>query len=189
MAIRLDAISAGYPGKPVLKEFSLTIEEGKPLAIAGPSGTGKTTILRLLAGLLLPTAGRIEGLTDLRVSMVFQEDRLLPWCTARQNVAAVLPKKSEQEALAALARMELADASEAYPAALSGGMQRRVALARALAYGGDLLLLDEPFKGLDPALRTRIAKELRAPYTVLVTHDPEEAELMGAEVVEVEALA
>jgi len=135
---------------------------------------------RLLAGLLMPLEGTITGLSDKRISMVFQEDRLLPWCTALANVAAVSDLEAAKHWLA---QMELEAEMMKYPAELSGGMQRRVAIARACAFGGDILLLDEPFKGLDEGLAGRVMERVfaAAPLTVLVTHDGALAERLGAE--------
>lgn len=183
--IHLTDISFSYGEKPVLKNYSLSLPESGVFAITGPSGVGKTTLLCLLAGILRPQAGRIEGLSGLRVSMVFQEDRLLPWYTAYENVLYALPREhmqKEQTARDWLEKMELQQAMHQLPLALSGGMQRRVALARACAYGGDILLLDEPFKGMDESLRLRVGAHIKtaAPLIVLVTHDLEDAERMGA---------
>ncbi len=184
MSIRLIEVSAGYSAHPVLDRLLLTLPERGAIQLTGPSGCGKTTLLRVLAGLHTPTSGWIEGLDGLRVSMVFQEDRLLPWCTALENVLCVLKNGEESEKLALtwLSRMELADAAHKYPDELSGGMQRRLALARALAYGGDLLLLDEPFNGLDKELRVRIATHIKkaAPLIVLVSHEEDDADLLDA---------
>lgn len=184
MSVRLREVTAGYAEKTVLRAVSLALPETGALAVTGPSGCGKTTLLYVLSGLLAPWSGTVEGTKDLRVSMAFQEDRLLPWCTALENVCAALPggMKEKDAALAWLSRLELEEAANRYPAALSGGMRRRVALARALAYGGDLLLLDEPFNGLDEALRERIAPAVKsaAPLVVLVTHSPKDALLFDA---------
>lgn len=184
--IALKNIRAGYGDKIVFQNLNITLPERGVLAILGPSGSGKTTLLRLLAGLLQPLSGEITGLAGLRVSMVFQEDRLLPWRTALENVLFSLPREMQGREAAArgwLEKMELAEAADVYPTALSGGMQRRVALARACAYGGDLLLMDEPFKGLDEALRARVAEDIKqaAPLLVMLTHDHEDADMMGAE--------
>lgn len=177
--ILLKNIVCAYDGKLVLNGLSLSLPETGVVALTGPSGSGKTTFLRLLAGLLLPASGSVEGMDGKRVSMAFQEDRLIPWLTALENVALVCA--DESRARETLGRLELADALEKRPDELSGGMQRRVALARALCYGGDVLLLDEPFKGLDDALKARVAECIRGvfPLTVIATHDMNEAELLG----------
>ena len=179
--IRLENITAGYAGKEVLRDLSLCLPDTGAVAVMAPSGFGKTTLLRVLAGLLKPTAGTLRGLENKRISFLFQEDRLLPWLTAEKNVAVI---SDEKTARAWLEKMEIADGGQ-YPREMSGGMQRRVALARALAFGGDVLLLDEPFQGLDEALRGRIAGRIRgaAPLIVLSVHDREEAALLGAQVI------
>lgn len=184
--IRLTDIHAAYGDKPIFTSLHLTLPASGAVAITGPSGKGKTTLLRLLAGLYRPLSGQIDGLDGLTVSMAFQEDRLLPWYSAYENVLLPLPADlagRDQLAETWLQRMELGDVLRQYPAALSGGMQRRVALARACAYGGDILLLDEPFQGLDHALRARIAAHIKnaAPLIVLVTHDKDDATLFEAE--------
>ncbi len=191
MSIRLMNVSVRYGEKEVLSSISLTLPENGAVALFGPSGSGKTTLLRVLAGLECPKSGQVEGLSGKRVTMVFQEDRLLPWYTAYENVLLALPDampNRERVARDWLSRMELADAADQLPAELSGGMCRRVALARALAYGGDILLLDEPFNGLDDALRGRVAAHIKnaAPLIVLVTHDEAEAALIDAQSISLE---
>ncbi|HIW73618.1 MAG TPA: ATP-binding cassette domain-containing protein [Firmicutes bacterium] len=189
MAITLENVDFAYPsGRTVLERFSLTLPERGAVCLFGPSGCGKSTLLRLLAGLEKPQGGQIDGLPP-SAAVVFQENRLLPWLTAQENVALPLERlltKREAAARAGewLKRVSLADAAGLYPAALSGGMQRRVAIARALAFPAGLLLLDEPFSGLDEALWRElarlIARERAERPTVLVTHIREEAEAMGA---------
>ncbi len=177
--ILLKNIVCAYDGQLVLNGLSRSLPETGVVALTGPSGSGKTTFLRLLAGLLKPASGSVEGMGGKRVSMAFQEDRLLPWLTALENVALVCG--NEGLARETLSRFELGDALKKRPGDLSGGMQRRVALARALCYGGDVLLLDEPFKGLDDALKARVAEHVKGafPLTVIATHDMDEAELLG----------
>lgn len=189
MPIMFDQVDFAYDTVQVLRKVSLTLPDQGVICLSGPSGCGKTTLLRLLAGLERPSGGQILGLEDKRPSMVFQENRLLPWMTVTDNLLSVVPRVREPERQAALKLLEamgLAEYAEEYPAALSGGMKRRAAIARALLYGGDILLLDEPFTGLDPALRQRIVPMLldrfRDKLIVLVTHLQEEAAMMGARV-------
>ena len=184
--ICLQHVTAGYPEKEVLHQLSLDLLEEGAAALMAPSGYGKTTLLRVLAGLLPIQAGKITGLQGKKIAFLFQEDRLLPWLTAEKNVEIV---SSREMARYWLAQMEIPDPSQ-YPREMSGGMQRRVALARAMAYGGDILLLDEPFKGLDGELRSRIAGRIRGqfPLTVLSVHDAEEARLMDATVLRLDQI-
>ena len=179
--IVLTRVSKVYGGQIVLQDLDLTIPGGKITAVMGPSGLGKTTLLKILLG-LEDCEGSVDGLDGRKVSTVFQESRLLPWLTLRQNLELVYGAGHEKAIDRALARMELTDAADKRPSELSGGMQRRGALARALAYDGDVLILDEPFTGLDEELKDRIAGSLCAQWregqkTVLfVTHDSAEAQ-------------
>lgn len=178
--IVLEGVSKTYEGKPVLQDLSLRFEEGKVTAIMGPSGLGKTTLLKILLG-LESCEGSVTGMEGRRPAVVFQESRLLPWLSLKQNLELVCGPGKDREIADALALMELTDAADKKPAELSGGMQRRGALARAIAYGGDILVLDEPFTGLDEDLKERIAGKLSRQWresgqTVLfVTHDSTEA--------------
>ena len=178
--IVLEGVSKTYEGKPVLQDVSLRFEEGKVTAIMGPSGQGKTTLLKILLG-LESCEGSVQGMEGRRPAVVFQESRLLPWLSLKQNLELVCGPGKDREIAEALALMELTDAADKKPSELSGGMQRRGALARAIAYGGDVLVLDEPFTGLDEDLKERIAGKLAAQWresgkTVLfVTHDSAEA--------------
>ncbi len=172
--------------RPVLQQFSLELPDQGIVCLVGPSGCGKTTALRLLAGLEAPVAGLVSGLAGRRPSMVFQENRLLPWETARQNAATTPDDGRGEEWLTALG---LGDSLERRPADLSGGMARRVAIARALAAPHDLLLLDEPFAGLDETAWRDAAQRIAAAtrgLTVLVTHVLDHATAMGATVVRLE---
>ena len=184
--LKLSGISHRYGEHPVLTNQALTLCSGQRLALMGPSGCGKTTLLRIAMGLLSPTEGTVEN-TFRKTAVVFQEPRLLPWRTALENVNLVLGdgKTTLETAKAYLEQVNLEDALDKYPRELSGGMQQRVALARALAAQGDLLILDEPFKAMDEALRDQIialtAKTDAA--ILLVTHEEAEAKALGCEII------
>ena len=192
MAIKLQELSFSYGDQPVFDHFSLDLPDSGTVCLYGPSGCGKTTVLRLLAGLEKPETGRIEGVQGTTFSFVFQENRLLPWMSVYENVAAVLPKPWNNEQIEdSLAMVGLEQASRKLPGELSGGMQRRVAIARALTYDGDVLLLDEPFNGLDMQLKQHmigvISQQYRNRLIVLVTHNQEEAHQMGATLIKMNA--
>ena len=185
--LKLENISVRFDGKPVLSDCSLSLEGGERLAIMGPSGCGKTTLLRVALSLQPPDTGSVSADVG-RTAAVFQEPRLLPWRTAAENVNVVLSDGPETmpEALSVLERVELSDAVGKYPSELSGGMQQRVSIARALACRPDLLVLDEPFHGLDEALRGRIISRLSASLPsaslLLATHSEEEALSLGCRI-------
>ena len=171
--IQLDCLSLSYGGKQVLGDFSLSLPDTGITALRGPSGCGKTTLLRVLAGLEQPQGGRITGIVPRDTALLFQENRLLPWRTVEQHVTDVLPRERRGEARHWLELVELTGEEGARPAALSGGMGRRLALARCLALGGRLCLLDEPFAGVDPARAERIMDRLRdlSRPVLLVSHE------------------
>ena len=147
----------------VLENFSLTLESGSKTVITGASGIGKTTLLRILAGLEKPDGG--EFFSDEKVAVMFQEPRLLPWKTALENVAVVLPNGKKELADKYLSLVELEEDKNKFPHELSGGMAQRVALARFLAFaeadGSTLLLLDEPFSALDYTTAEKMLALLR----------------------------
>ena len=185
--LELRNISVLYGGSPVLSDCSLSLHAGERIALTGPSGCGKTTLLHVALSLLKPDGGSVSC-TAKRTGAVFQEPRLLPWRTAAENVNAVLSDRPETlpASLAWLERLELSEAAEKYPAKLSGGMQQRVSIARALAFEPDLLILDEPFKGLDGALRDRIMSRIssctQSAALLLVTHSEGEALALGCRI-------
>ena len=178
--LRLEEISVRFGEKRVLDKCSLRLEKGERVALTGPSGCGKTTLARVALSLQKPDSGTVScGFA--RVAAVFQEPRLLPWLTAEENVNLVLSDSADtiEEARAWLARLELGDSSTLYPSALSGGMQQRVSIARALAAKPELLVMDEPFKAMDEALRDRVlrvtADALGDAALLLITHSEQEA--------------
>lgn len=183
--ITLENVTKIYNGRKVIDDLSFVFPQKGVVPVTGPSGSGKTTLIRLLTGLCKPDCGVIKGLEQAKISCVFQEDRLLPWFSLRENVALVCPK---QKMLCEkwIAAMELTEAAEQYPDTLSGGMQRRCALARAMVRaegaGCNVLILDEPFKGLDDALKKRILKRIQDAskdmLVIFITHDREELSLI-----------
>ena len=183
--LELTKISHSYGDRRILADITFALAPGQRIALMGPSGSGKTTLLKIALGLLAPTEGTVRN-TFLRPAAVFQEPRLLPWRTAAENVALVLGdrKNALPQALAALERLELEEAGDKYPRELSGGMRQRVAIARALAAEPDLLVLDEPFKGLDEALRRRVLETVgrTEAAVLLVTHEEWEAEALGCQI-------
>ena len=148
--ISVSHLTLSYGEKRVLEDFSLTLPERGVTVLSGPSGCGKTTLLRCLAGLERPRSGRIQAPPPRETSLLFQEDRLFPWRTVEQHLMDVLPQSRWAEVPRWLALAELTGEEGSFPASLSGGMRRRLALVRALALGGQLYLLDEPFTGWTP---------------------------------------
>lgn len=183
--IRIMHLEKSYGGKPVLRDFSATLLPGKMTALMAPSGGGKTTLLRILMGLEQPDGGSIEGLRGLRLSVVFQENRLCMELDPVANIRLVNPALSREEVSQALKAVGLGDSISKRVSELSGGMCRRVAILRALMAQGDLLLLDEPFQGLDQKTKRLVMEDTRRRCegrTVLfVTHDSSELEFMGIE--------
>ncbi len=154
-------LSVSFEEKVVLDRFELELPDTGITALSGPSGCGKTTLLRVLAGLLQPDSVQVEGIIPSQTVILFQENRLLPWRSVREQITDVLPRSRRKEAGDWLAFVELDGEGDARPDQLSGGMQRRLALARALALGGERYLLDEPFAGVDQERAKRILQRIR----------------------------
>lgn len=189
--LRVTDLCKSYGKKTVLSGLTFTLPAGGRLALMGRSGCGKTTLLRILLGLEKAQSGRVEGLPP-RLSVVFQEDRLCPDFSAFDNVRLAAPHAAHEEIRACLAALGLGDADSTGPVRdLSGGMRRRVAIARAWLAPGDLVLLDEPFKGLDDATRAAVTAYLdrtaggRA--LLLVTHDASDAAALHAPILMLDA--
>lgn len=186
MAIELRNISKGYGEKQVFQGFSHSFPLGKTTCVMGPSGCGKTTLLNLLMGLQAPDSGELAGLEGLKKSAVFQEDRLCENIGAVSNLRLASPRLSRREAQEALCALGLSGSLKQPVREFSGGMKRRTAILRALLADFDLLLADEPFHGLDPALKLQTMEYFRektqGKTTILVTHDIDEAKFFGGEI-------
>jgi NitT/TauT family transport system ATP-binding protein len=193
--LRVRDLSISYGGEPVLEAVNLTVEEGRFVSLVGPSGSGKSSLLRAVIGLQQPLSGTIEtNLARSQIGLLFQDDALLPWKTARDNVALGLTlngmerKNALAEAEAWLERLGLAGFGDRFPRHLSGGQRKRVALAQVLAMKPRLILMDEPFASLDAIVRARVVKDVVALVeresisVLLVTHDLEEALSLSDEV-------
>ncbi len=175
-----------YDKKQVFTDLSFTLANGEILAVMGESGCGKSTLLQLVAGFLKPKKGIIVN-EACKISYAFQEPRLFPWLTVSENLRAILSDKytADSRIAEALDAVALSDVANLYPDELSGGMKSRASLARALAYGGDLYLLDEPFAALNEELRAELSLTLRerikqsGASAILVTHQRADAELMA----------
>lgn len=173
----------------VLKDFSLKIEDNEIAAITGPSGCGKTTLLNIISGIIPADSGSIKN-SHSKTGYVFQEDRLLPWLSVWDNIKLVNTKQKPDQIQFLIDLVGLKGFEKALPSQLSGGMKQRCSIARALNYGATLLLLDEPFTGLDAPLRNKLVADLkqinkqRNTTILLVTHHLEEAELLDARIIE-----
>ena len=181
--MKIQHLCKAFDGKVVLDHVSLTLESGGTACLMAPSGRGKTTLLRCIAGLETPDSGQITDLPE-RIAYVFQEDRLCDGFSAVDNIRLVTGKAlGEGEIRRHLEELGLAGSLDQPVRELSGGMRRRVVISRAVCFGADLLLLDEPFKGLDDEARQQTAdyilRHRGAAAILCVTHDREDAAALG----------
>lgn len=176
----IEHVSKDYFGLPVLSDINLHIGEHEIVAIVGPSGCGKSTLLNIIAAINGEYRGTITTQAR-KIGYVFQEDRLLPWLNVYENVAIVRKKEDRARIREVIQKVHLDGFEKYYPAQLSGGMKQRCGIARALYYGSELLLMDEPFKSLDPGLRCEMLENLleilknEKGSVLFVTHDVDEA--------------
>lgn len=184
----LKDIYKSYGGNVVYSGFNLEIREGVTTGILGPSGCGKTTLLNMLGGVLKPGKGEIKGVEGKTFSYIFQEPRLLPWMTVRQNIEFVAGDSHSDKIDFNLKLVDLHDFADYYPSQLSGGMSQRASIARAFAVQSDIILMDEPFGGIDINLKKNIIGkfleicENDRRTVVYVTHDVDEAIAMSDDI-------
>jgi len=193
MTFRLRDIDMTLGDLPVLKHLTMEMDEHQLICILGPSGAGKTTLLNLISGSLQPDRGHIEGFAGKSISFLFQETRLLRWKTVEDNIDFVLKDHlSKTERVETINRyvemVGLKEFRRYYPDQLSGGMKQRVAIARAFAFPSDILLMDEPFKGLDMQLKNSLMQAFINVWLTdkrsvfFVTHDLDETLLLGEKI-------
>lgn len=184
--LKIKNLTFAYDNKPVFSDLSFEIKNGERIWLSGPSGCGKTTLIKLILGLLKPQKGEVKS-DKITPSVVFQENRLLPFKTILQNITLIggEPNFADEN----LTALGIGETKDLYPSSLSGGMKRRAAIARALSVPFDLLILDEPFNGIDEknlqSTVDRINKIAKDKTIILITHNPEEAELLGAKKFEI----
>jgi NitT/TauT family transport system ATP-binding protein len=193
--VRVRDLTISYGSEPVLEGVNLAVGDGRFVSLVGPSGSGKSSLLRAVIGLQQPLSGTVEtNLARSQLGILFQDDALLPWKTVRDNVALGLSfngmerSKALAEAEAWLERLNLVGFGDRFPRHLSGGQRKRVALAQVLALKPKLILMDEPFASLDAIVGARVVRDVVALVerggisVLLVTHDLEEALSLSDEV-------
>lgn len=184
--ISINNLSFSYGEKTIFKDYSLKIEQGDRICLFGESGCGKSTLLKLILGLLKPNSGKLD-INVSKFSAVFQEDRLLPFKTVLENITLIGARN--ETAISHINALGLEGNENKFPSELSGGMQRRAAIARALSSDYDCLILDEPFAGLDESniesSAKHISEALNGRTLILVSHSKKEAELLGARILEI----
>ena len=185
--ITFNGVSFKYRNsKEIISNLSFNIGKGERVCISGASGSGKTTLIRLIMGLEKPKKGNIETTENISFSVSFQEDRLIPLKSASENVALF---SSDVKATEILCELGLCEEKEKLPEELSGGMKRRVSLARALAHKSDVLILDEAFTGLDKTTKDKciecIEKHIGGRTFIMITHDIEEAKTLGCRIISI----
>ncbi|MBN2773986.1 MAG: ABC transporter ATP-binding protein [Prolixibacteraceae bacterium] len=194
MGLQVKNLSKSYNGNIIYRDFNIDFTEGTITSILGPSGCGKTTLLNIIGKITNPNRGSLIGFEDKLISYIFQEPRLLPWKTVRGNIEFVMNRdltagvrRSQAEQLIRL--VELEKYSDYYLSHLSGGMRQRVSIARAFASPSEIILMDEPLKGLDIALKQNLIRAFSKIWkadrrtVIFVTHDVDEAILLGNEIV------
>ncbi len=194
MSLEIKGLYKKFDNLSLFSDFSIEFQEGTITSILGPSGCGKTTLLNIIGDTIKPDSGQLSGFSGKTISYIFQDPRLLPWKTVEENIdfvlgrdmAAVQRKKITDQLIKL---MELEDFAAYYPSKLSGGMRQRVSIARAFAYPSEIILMDEPLKGLDIKLKLNLIRIFSRMWqadkrtVIFVTHDVDEALLLGSDII------
>jgi NitT/TauT family transport system ATP-binding protein len=188
MNIELVNISKAFDGEQVIENFNATIEENKITCIMGESGIGKTTLINMVIGLEKPDSGKILGIDQRKIGVVFQEDRLCEEFNCIQNLRIVCNEDiNDNELTSLLYDLGLGEAIYKKVSLLSGGMKRRLVIGRALIFDADIVIMDEPFRGLDKEIYIKIVelvkKKTQNKTLIVVTHSMEEVELLDADII------
>lgn len=188
MDIKAVNLSKSFNGQQVLSNFSVTFKNGNITCIMGASGVGKTTLVNIMMGLVKEDSGDIVGLEGRKISAVFQEDRLIEHWDAVKNIMLVCGRNVSKEIIHKnLKEIGLSEYENKPVVSLSGGMRRRVAIVRALLTDYDVLIMDEPFKGLDYELKKKVIdyvrKMTKGKTVIIITHDKDEADMLQADMV------
>lgn len=193
MSLKIENLNKSFEDINLFKDFNIEFKPNTISCILGPSGCGKTTLLNIISGSLKPDSGAIYGFNKKVLSYIFQEPRLLPWKTVKENISFVIENVNGNTNTESLVEqyirlVNLEDFSHFYPNKLSGGMKQRVAIARAFSYPSDLILMDEPLKALDLKLKLNLISaftriwQLDKRTVIFVTHDIDEALLLGNDI-------
>ncbi|HOX74673.1 MAG TPA: ATP-binding cassette domain-containing protein [Bacteroidales bacterium] len=193
MALLIENLNKKYDDILLYRDFNISFTEGIITCILGPSGCGKTTLLNIIGGIILPDSGNFSGFQEKTMSYIFQDPRLLKWKTVRGNIEFVMDRgmtdeERHKESDRLIKLVELKGFAGYYPSQLSGGMRQRVSIARAFACHSNIILMDEPLKGLDIALKQNMIRSFARIWktdrrtVIFVTHDVDEAIMLGAEI-------
>ncbi len=187
--LELKNTNFSYGEKQILNDFSLKVSGEKAVCLFGNSGCGKTTVMKLLAGIIKPQSGTVA--TEKKLSCVFQENRLIESATLKYNLKIVLSKEQYTYAKRLLCELDMENTLNMKVQSLSGGMKRRAEIIKAVAFSGDALLLDEAFNGLDEANKQKCAEIIKNDFlnkgklVLIISHNKEDAHLLNADVINI----
>lgn len=183
--IKLNKISFSYGDEKIIQNLDISLDKGRIYCIMGTSGVGKTTLMKLISGLEKCSKGTVSGIENMKKSFIFQENRLLPQLSVYENIKFVT--NNEEKINSALKKAGLFDEKDKITTQLSGGMKRRVAIARAAAFDGDIFFIDEPLYGLDvktsESILSLIKETVEGKTAFIITHNPDEAFYLADEII------